>query len=173
MIDLIYSLEKNEYIEAQRLFVASRKRRGRIFSWIAVGVLGLAVGIIAQKYLLVWLILIGAALLGLITQLLLNPLLQRYCFGRRFRTEARFLTNVRLQVDHNGLCSQVDGIGRGTTEWTAFTSWIEGNTVFVMISGYLLRPISKRSLSSMQQDELRGLFGQHIGPMGAQRDTPI
>jgi hypothetical protein len=44
---------------------------------------------------------------------------------------------------------------------------------YLLVAGYLLRPISKRPLSAVQQDELRSLFLQHIGPKGAQGKTPL
>jgi hypothetical protein len=49
-------------------------------------------------------------------------------------------------------------------EWQAFTSWLEGKHVIVLIIGYLFRPIPKRVLSQTEILELHILLEQKIGP---------
>jgi hypothetical protein len=166
IIDIHYTITKPEYVEAQQLFIKRKRRKSsvvlrRIFALVLAISVGIVVTLNSHSVALTAGVVLGYILLVLAI-LLLGPLAQRFILSRRFTTEVRLLTNVHIVIDEASYRAKIPGIGESVTEWTAFTSWLEGKQVFELIVGYTFRPIPKRLLSLQQQDELRTLLAQKI-----------
>ncbi len=172
MIDVVFTLTMNEYLEAQRLHMRERIRRGRTRRTILLCILFIGL------FVFLWmttgprdaLLITPPTVLGTIMLALgLRKILHTWIFRKRFKTDSRLLTNVHLTVDDLGTHGETVGIGHGTLEWTAFTNWFEGKQSFVLLIGYLFRAIPKRLLSEPEIEQLRSLLQQKIGPEGVAR----
>lgn len=167
MIAATYTVNRPEYLEAQRLFIRHRAKRNRVWRIFLFCILfvGLFIFLSATTNFHQTLLVTGiAALISIALGLLLKYVLQATMLRRRFGTEARLLTNVQITLDASEFRSDTSGIGQGTMEWQAFTAWLEGEHVIVLTIGYLFRPIPKRVLSPPEILELRTLLEQKIGP---------
>jgi hypothetical protein len=163
VIDVQFTVTESEYLEAQHLFMREQQRKSRWWRWG------------------VWLVLLVSTADTLVTTSrpippytfvcvifcffpLWNGLLRKMAFRKRFAKEKQSLTNAHVVVGHEGYRCDVPGMGSGITEWGAISGWLEGKTVFVLRSGYLMRIVPKSPLTEEQIESVRLLFAQEIGP---------
>ena len=172
MIDIVLTLTESEYLEAQRLHMRERIRRGRIRRTISLCILFTGLFVFFWKTtgprdaVLITLPTVSGTI---VLALGLRKILHTWIFRKRFKTDSRLLTNVHLTIDDLGTHGETVGIGHGTLEWTAFTNWLEGKQSFVLFIGCLFRAIPKRLLSEQETAHLRSLLEQKIGPEGVAR----
>ncbi len=165
MIDIAYTISKPEYIEAQKLFIKRRRRKSLYLrlTLYAFLIIVCAYSLFTAKGEIEGAsVFVGTAVFLVLAVIVLNRSLQKFFLLRRFATESRFLTGVHVTMDDDSFRGSIDRIGESVTQWTAFTGWVEGPTVFALIAGLSFRPIPKRVLSPEQQTELRDLLERHI-----------
>ena len=169
MIDICFTVTESEYLEAQKLFVRHQYRNVIRLRWILVAVYiasSLAVPFIGSRphhpsplHVLLSLFMsvcVVVAILGA------KNLLQRLAFGRRFRKEKRFLTDVHARIDDQGYWCEIPGVGSGMMEWLAFDRWTEGYTVIFLVTGSSMTMVSKSSLTPPQLSELRMMLQTRV-----------
>lgn len=173
MIDLHFSITEPEYLEAQRLFMREQHRKLRWWFWVMSGIFflsGVAVLLTAPRPITFAELPSYLSTLFVISIVLLCILpLQKRAFKKRFLKERANLTNAHLTLDSRGYHCDVPGVGSGSAEWSGISSWLEGKLVFVLRSGYLMRIIPKADLVEAQQNEVRTLLAENVGPVGVSR----
>ena len=95
--------------------------------------------------------------------------LRRRAFKQRYIKEQPNLTNVQVQIDDTGFRSDIPGIGSGFAEWPGVAKWMEGRSLFILRSGYLMRVVPKSALSPSEQEDLRKLLNSKVGPENTAR----
>jgi hypothetical protein len=169
MIDLHFSLTEPEYLQAQQLFTREQHRKLRWWLWAMSGIFLISatcVLLTTPKPITFAELPSSLPALFVIPIVLLCILpLQKHAFKKRFQKEKANLTNAHLILDARGYHCNVPGVGSGTAEWSGISSWLEGELVFVLRSGYLVRIVPKAALTEAQLNEVRTLLTEKIGPV--------
>ena len=167
-IDIIYTITREEYVESQTLYVQKRQRKQLMMIWFLPAAL-------LVSLILVFLTnpalpsnpVFPSLLAGVVVSVvfaLAAPSLRRRAFRKRFVIEGPNMTNAHVRISDSGFFSEVAGVGTSLTEWTAFDSWMEGKSTFVLLRGFTFRPIPKRVLTSTQIEEFRAQLDERIPP---------
>lgn len=172
MIDFSYTVNKPEYVQAQKLFIGQRQRNAAV---IAVSMMFLVLFACGSLFYMtggLMSALISCAALSAIMAAIYfvsKPLTEKVVLGIRYRQEAASLTDAHTVIDEDGVVLESRGLTNRRTDWREYTGWLEGKNVIVMMMGYAIRPIPKRVLSEPEQAELRTLLTEHIGPVNKLR----
>jgi uncharacterized membrane protein len=171
VIELSFTLSEAEYCEAQSLYIRAKQPWIRVLLpvCILVGTLLVVLTNLLKSFRdgspVDWASVILSLAVAFVFLALLH-FARRRGFRRRFKIEAPNLTNVIMQLDDSGVRIQIAGRGEGTTQWPTFSTWSEGDKVFIMISGFTFRPIPKSVLSPTEVDAIRNLLTLHIKKAG-------
>ena len=166
MIETMFTLTKAEYIEAQSLFARDDLRLSRKWRW-PLAVLFFAMAFVSvmtsQRPLGLGSIPVYTFPLFVMAVVLIciGPLMRRG-FAKRYEKEKSNLTNARIWLDDVGYHYDVPGIGAGVAEWAGIQTWREGEQVFMLRSGYLLRVLPKSALSPYEQHQVRELIAAKV-----------
>jgi hypothetical protein len=167
MIEIHFTLTEAGYLEAQALYLKDKQPWARNILKGAV-LVGALLAITSNVYKTLqngdpfdWTGALVPLTIAVIFIALL-PYLQRHEFRKRFKIEAPNLSNAVMQLNNDGVRSKIAGRGEGTSEWSTFSNWIEGESLFILISGYTFRQIPKSVLDQSAIREVRDLLAQHI-----------
>ncbi len=161
-MEIIFTVTKTEYIEAQSLFLQDELRLSRKWRWPLAGlffVIAVVSILTSQRPLELASLPIYTLPLFVMAVVVLSigPLVRRG-FAKRYEKEKINLTDARVLLDEVGYHSDVPGVGSGVAEWSGIQSWREGKHVFVLRSGYLMRILPKSALSAYEQHQVRELL---------------
>ena len=172
MINVWFTLSQDEYVEAQTLFMREQNRKARWWRWplAATTLIGCALMIVTGRpasFISMPGPVIGLGAMGLL--FLFLPILQKSTFKKRFKKESANLTNLRVELSSRGIFAEIPGRGSGMADWITIDTWIEGDQVFMLKSGLLMRVLPKRVFDDEQCNDLRNLLTSEVGGPGATR----
>ena len=168
MIEFSYTLQPDEYVEAQLIWLRNKHGWTRRRPWIVASV---TVSIVAA--LSIWadgghptrgdLFTLAALVLFFVFLILLvRPWIQRRTMRRRYAVEFANVGTIHATFDQQGSASEVPGLGSTNLLWSAFSCWTETSLSLLLIGNAALRVLPKRELPSETQQQLRELFSQHL-----------
>jgi hypothetical protein len=172
MIDFSYTVDKPEYVQAQKLFINQRQKNATLIGVATIVMMLAGCGMLFYMTGGLMSAFAGCAALSVIMALIYfvsKPLTEKLVLGIRYRQEAVAMTDTHTVIDEEGVVTESRGLTSRRNSWREFTGWLEGKNVIVMMMGYKVRPIPKRVLSEPEQAELRNLLTEHIGPVNKLR----
>lgn len=168
MIDIRCTLTEHEYLEAQQMFQQEQMKNSRWWRWTLCAVFVVSTGVtfwsLPRPISLGMVPPYAFALIVLSAMPLWTPLLQRRAFKNRYQKEKVNMTDAHITIDASGFRCEVPGIGSGVAEWSGMSGWQEGKSVFMIRSGYLMRIVPKRALSSEEMQSLVQILSARIAP---------
>jgi hypothetical protein len=173
MINIHFTITEAEYLEAQDLFTREQNKKMRTWLWLISGA-SFLIGLFSllasprpislatiPSYAIPMMVMGGLPLY-------IKPAVKR-AMKKRFPKEVKNLTNATVQLDDTGYRTSIPGVGEGTADWRGISQWFEGDKVFVLRSGLLMRIVPKSALDDSERSELRSLLSEKIGPVGVTR----
>ena len=165
-IDTVYTLTEEEYLEAQSLYIREKHKIIPYIRWGFVVIPILLVAVVVFNSSKMGQIFPPVTLIGSLVPVLIFgavlPLSQKRALQKRFVIEKPNMTNVHLHMDEDGMRANVPGVGEGSIQWPAFSLWLEGNRLFILINAFMFRPIPKSALAQDEIDVLRQFLQAHV-----------
>jgi hypothetical protein len=158
-VEIQYRYTENDYVQAQRAYLAKRWYKLYIPAFLAVALVFIGLGIwstvgVSLSYGIAW--FVGAAFFAIF------PVLQAEQAKKDFRGSPSAEGEFRLSFDDNGLQLQSPH-GGGTVKWSALVGWIDSPDLFLVLASsriYYLFP--KRAFTPEQLAEFRDLLARKI-----------
>ncbi|SNS44441.1 hypothetical protein SAMN05421770_101999 [Granulicella rosea] len=167
MIEASFTIREDEYLEAQKAYMHAVNPQARWIRFGLAGVLTLSIGIVllTQRTGLATLWtphnLPGAVfVLTIVTITLLSPKLQRRAFKKRYQVERAGMTDVRTELNEEGISAEVPAYGRAELLWSAHTGYLQTPQLILLLKGYTFRPIPLRAFA--HPNEVEELVKRHL-----------
>ena len=165
MIETTYTLSEPEYFEAQQLYLKSVRRWGALtvngFSAFLLVCFSIVIATNPAHFraLQTTGAVPGILLLAFALSL---PWLSRRALKKRYLVERSGLTDIHVMLTEEGYRVVTASQGAGDIPWTGLSSYIESQSLFLLLQGFTFRAIPKRALDEGQITEVRRLITTHL-----------
>jgi hypothetical protein len=162
MIEAVYAVSLDEYVEAQKLWCSAslKKLPGRRLIFIVSVAFGICVGASFHYLPLGLQLAVGGTMLLLVA---VSSWRKKAVRAYQFKVNANALEEVHVRIDEEGYRDERPGVCGGWMGWNAITGWREGPKVFVLGRNFGFVTVPKGGLGAEQQAELRAMLSQRYG----------